>query len=95
MRSLSRKNLSLTLIFPFFREVFVLCKSFTYLFIQFTLFEQMIRNTLLIAVTFYSLNSESYAEDNKVCLKAKNKVMCHHLHMQIRCQYKILFGDKF
>ena len=21
--------------------------------------------------------------------------MCHHLHMQIGCKYKILFGDKF
>ena len=20
--------------------------------------------------------------------------MCHHLHMQIRCHFKILFGDK-
>ena len=41
------------------------------------------------------LNSERYAEDNKVHLQAKNKEMCHHLHMQIRRQFKILFGDKF
>ena len=50
---------------------------------------------MLILLIFYSLSSESYAEDNEVHLKAKNKVMCHHLHMQIKCQYKILFGDKF
>ena len=55
--------------------------------------EQMIRNTLLISLTFYSLNSEIYAEDNKV--QKLKKEMCHHLHMQIRCQYNILFGDKF
>ena len=56
----------------------------------------MIRNTMLISLFFlYSLNSKRYAEDNKVPLKAKNKEMCHHLHMQIRCQYKILFGDNF
>ena len=54
----------------------------------------MTRNTMLIALTFYSLNSESYAEDNKVHLKTKNKVMCHYPHMQTRCQYKILFGEK-
>ena len=57
--------------------------------------EQMIRTTKLISLTFYSLNCESYAEDNKVHLKAKDKAMCHHLHTQIRCPYKILFGDKF
>ena len=50
---------------------------------------------MLISVTFYSLTSESYAENNKAHLKAKIKVMCHHLHMQKRCQYKISFGDKF
>ena len=54
----------------------------------------MIRNTMLISLTFYSLNIERYAEDNKVHLKAKNKEMCHHLHMQIKCQYNVLFGDK-
>ena len=47
----------------------------------------MIRNTMLISLPFYSLNSESYAEDNNVHLKAKNKVMCHYLHMQIGSQY--------
>ena len=36
-----------------------------------------------------------FAEDKKVHLKAKNKEMCDHLRMQIRCQFKILFGDKF
>ena len=50
---------------------------------------------MLISLTFYSLNSERYSEDNKVHLKAKNKVMCHHLHMQIGCQYKIIFEHKF
>ena len=65
------------------------------IYIKFTLLEQMIRNTMLISLTFYSLNSERYAEDNKVQLKAKNKEKFHHLHMQIRCQYNILFGDKF
>ena len=34
----------------------------------------MIRNTMLISLIFYSLKSESYAEDNKGHLKAKNKV---------------------
>ena len=48
---------------------------------------------MLISLTFSLLNSERYAEDNKVHLKAKNKEMCHHLHMQIRCQFTILFGD--
>ena len=46
----------------------------------------MVRNTMLISLPFHSLNSERYAEDNKVHLKAKNKEMCHYLHMQIRCQ---------
>ena len=56
----------------------------------------MIRNTMLISLTFsFIINSERYAEDNKVHLKAKNKEMWRHLHMQIRCQFKILFGDKF
>ena len=32
---------------------------------------------------------ESYAEEKKVYLKSKNKVMRHHLHMRIRCQDKI------
>ena len=41
------------------------------------------------------LNSEIYAEDNKVHLKAKHLYMCHHLHMQIRCPYNILFNEKF
>ena len=54
----------------------------------------MIRISMLISLTFSLLNSERYAEDNKVHLKAKNKEMCHHLHMQIRCQFTILFGDK-
>ena len=52
------------------------------------------RISMLISLTFSLLNSERYAEDNKVHLKAKNKEMCHHLHMQIRCQFTILFGDK-
>ena len=55
----------------------------------------MIRNTMLISLTLFSVNSEIYAEDNKVHLKAKNKLMCHQLHMQLRCQYNILFDDKF
>ena len=54
----------------------------------------MIRISMLISLTFSLLNSERYAEDNKVHLKAKNKEMCHHLHMQIRCQFTILFGDE-
>ena len=57
--------------------------------IKFTLLGQMIRNTMFVSLTFYSLNSERYAEDNKVHLKAKNKEMCH---MQIRCQYKIFIS---
>ena len=44
--------------------------------IKFTLLEQMIRNTMLISLTFsFITNSERYAEDNKVHLKAKNKEM--------------------
>ena len=44
--------------------------------IKFTLLEQMIRNTMLISLTFsFIINSERYAEDNKVHLKAKNKEM--------------------
>ena len=54
----------------------------------------MIRNTMLISLTFSLLNRERYAADNKVHLKAKNEEMCRHLHMQIRCQFTILFGDK-
>ena len=73
-------------------ELFVLLNHLL-IYIKFTLFEQMIRNTMLVSLPFYSLNNESYAEDNKVHLKAKNKVMCHRLHMELRCQYKILFGD--
>ena len=49
---------------------------------------------MLISLTFSILISERYAEDNKVHFKAKNKEMCHHLHMQIRYQFTILFGDK-
>ena len=95
MRSLSRKILLLTLIFPIFMEVFVLCKSFTYLYKVYIALANDQKYYVDFNYIFYSLNSASYAEDNKVYLKAKNKVMCHHLHMHIRCQYKILFGDKF
>ena len=53
-------------------------------------------DTMLTSLTFsFIKNSERYAEDNKDHLKAKNKEMWHQLHMQIRCQFKILFGDKF
>ena len=46
-----------------------------HLLIKFTLLKQMIRNTMIIQLTFYSLNNESYAEDNiKVHLKAKINV---------------------
>ena len=69
------QNPSLTLIFPI---------SWKYLFfviyllihIKLTLLEQMIRNTMLISLTVsFIINSERYAEDNKVHLKAKNKEM--------------------
>ena len=93
MRSLSRKNPSLTLFFPFVWK-YLFFVNHLLIYIKFTLLEQMIRNTMLISLTFHSLNSETYAEDNKVHLIAKNKETCHHLHMQIRCQFKILFGDK-
>ena len=44
--------------------------------IKFTLLEQMIRNTMLISLTFsFIINSEKYAEDNIVHLKAKIKEM--------------------
>ena len=43
------------------------------IYIKFTLLERMIRNTMLISLTLFSVNSEIYAEDNKVHLKAKNK----------------------
>ena len=59
-----------------------------------TLLGQMIRNAMLISLTFLITKDESYAGDNKVHLKARNKVMRHHLHIQIRCQYKILLKDK-
>ena len=66
-------------------EVFVIVNHLL-IYIKFTLLEQIIRNTII---------SKIYAEDNKVHLKSKNKEMCHHLHMQIRCHYKIVFEDKF
>ena len=94
MRSLSRKNPSSTLIFFPFSWKYLFFVNNLLIYIKFTLLEQMIRNTMLISLTFFSLNSESYAEDNKVHLKAKTKVMRHHLHIQIRCQYKIILEDK-
>ena len=39
--------------------------------IKFTLLEQMIQNTLFISLTSLFISSESFAEDNKVHLKAK------------------------
>ena len=75
MRSLSRKNPSLTLIFSHFMEVLFFVIHLL-IHIKFILLEQMIRNTMLISLTFpFIINSERYAEDNKVHLKAKNKEM--------------------
>ena len=76
-------------------EVFVLCKSFTYLYKVNIAWANDQKYYVDFIYIFHSLNSERYAEDNKVHLKAKNNEMCYHLHMQIRCQFKILFGDKF
>ena len=55
----------------------------------------MIRNTMLISLTFLFIKQWKLSWRYEVHLKAKNKVMCHHLHMQIRRQYQILFRDKF
>ena len=76
-------------------EVFVLCKSFTFLYKVCIASANDQKYYVDFISIFYSLNSEIYAEDNKVLLKAKNEQICHNLHMQIGCQYNILFNDKF
>ena len=54
-------------------EVFVLCKSFTYLYKVYIATANDQKYYVDFTNIFYSLNSEIYAEDNKVILKAKNK----------------------
>ena len=74
MRSLARKTPSLSLIFcQFDGSTYLSFVNHLLIYIKLTLLKQMIRNTMLISLTFLSLNSEIYAEDNKVRLKAKNK----------------------